>query len=94
MALRFEWDAHKNRANQAKHGVGFEEASRVFSDPLLIMREDRVVDGEQRWHALGSVGSVLLVVHTVREDGLDDVIRVISARKATRAERLLYEETD
>jgi uncharacterized DUF497 family protein len=94
MTVRFEWDESKNRANIAKHGVGFDEARRVFSDPHVIIREDRVVEGEERLHALGYVERVLLVVHTVREDGLGAIIRIISARKATPAERKLYEESE
>jgi hypothetical protein len=54
--MRFEWDAAKNRANQAKHeGVDFETAARVFDDPDMLLLEDRVVAGEQRWHAIGAV---------------------------------------
>ena len=94
MTVRFEWDESKNRANIAKHGVGFDEARRVFSDPHVIIREDRVVEGEERLHALGYVERVLLVVHTVREDGLGAIIRIVSARKATPAERKLYEESE
>lgn len=94
MSLRFEWDDNKQLTNIRKHGVGFDEASRVFSDPLVIVREDRVVEGEQRWHAIGCVNRVLLVVHTVREQDLESIIRIVSARKATPAERKLYEEAD
>lgn len=92
--MRFEWDEAKNRANIRKHGIGFEEARRVFSDPHLIIREDRLVEGELRLHAIGHVDGVLLVVHTFREEGLDAIIRIISARKATPAERRLYEEIE
>ena len=94
MTVRFEWDEGKDRANIAKHGVGFDEARKVFSDPRVIIREDRVVEGEERLHAIGYVGRVLLVVHTVREEGLGAIIRIISARKATPAERRLYEESE
>ena len=87
-------DEEKARANIATHGVGFDEASRVLSDPHVILREDRMVKGEERLHAIGYVNRVLLVVHTVKEEGLDAIIRIISARKATPAERKLYEETD
>lgn len=90
--MRFEWDESKHRANIAKHSIGFDEARRVFSDPHVIVREDRVVEGEERLHAIGYVGRVLLVVHTVREAGLGAIIRIVSARKATPAERKLYEE--
>jgi hypothetical protein len=94
MTVRFEWDEAKNRANIRKHGVGFEEARRVFSDPHLIIREDRLVEGEVRLHPIGYVDGVLLVVHTFREEGLHAIIRIISAREATPAERRLYEEIE
>jgi uncharacterized protein len=94
MTVRFEWDESKNRANIVKHGVGFDEARRVFSDPRVIIREDRAVESEERLHAIGYVGRVLLVVHTIREEGLSAIIRIISARKATPAERTFYEESD
>ena len=77
--MRFEWDESKDRANIAKHGIGF---------------EDRVVEGEERLHAIGHVGRVLLVVHTVREEGLGAIVRIVSARKATPTERKLYEESE
>ncbi|MGH9639088.1 MAG: BrnT family toxin [Bryobacteraceae bacterium] len=67
MTVRFEWDAGKERANILKHGVGFDEARRAFSDPHVLIREDRVVEGEERLHAIGSVERVLLVVHIVRK---------------------------
>ena len=94
MTVRFEWDEGKDRTNIAKHGVGFDEARKVFSDPHVLIREDRVVEGEERLHAIGHVGRVLLVVHSVREEGLGAIIRIISARKATPAERRLYEESE
>ena len=94
MTIRFEWDQIKDRKNIVKHGVDFEDAGKVFSDPHVIIREDRVIEGEQRLHAIGYVDRVLLVVHTVREEGLGAIIRIISARKATSAERKLYEEIE
>jgi len=92
--VQFEWDESKDRRNIAKHDVGFEEARKVFSDPHVIIRQDRVIEGEERWHAIGYVNRVLLVVHTTREEGLGAIIRIISARKATPGERKLYEETE
>ncbi|MEO5924678.1 MAG: BrnT family toxin [Bryobacteraceae bacterium] len=56
--MRFEWDAAKNRSNQKKHsGTDFEIASRVFADANLVLRKDRVVDGEQRWLRLEGFGA-------------------------------------
>ena len=96
--MRFEWDLEKNRRNQAKHdGLDFETAARVFNDRNLILAKDRVVEGEQRWHAIGSVsGAVLLVVHTCYEDGEngEEVIRIISAREADQRERRIYIQQD
>ena len=65
IAVRFEWDDEKNRINQWKHnGLAFKTAALAFNDPLAVFRKDRVVAGEQRWHAIGSAsGAVLLVVH-------------------------------
>lgn len=92
MKVCFEWHDAKDRTNIVKHGVGFEEAKSEFSDPCMIIREDRVVEGEERLHAIGFVSEVLLAVHSVREVGLDAIISIDSARKATASERKLYEE--
>ena len=96
--IRFEWDEAQNLANRRKHGVSFDEANQIFQDPLSVSVKDRVEDGEQRWQTLGFVGGLLLlvVVHTVREDYDEgtsvEVIRIISARRATPKERRRYEE--
>jgi hypothetical protein len=93
--LRFEWDPVKARSNRRKHGVTFEEAMHVFDDPHAHFEQDRSAGGELRWQAIGLVGGVvlLLVAHTVREEGRDEVIRLISARRATGKERRQYGET-
>ena len=93
--MRFEWDDEKNRINQQRHdGLAFETAAKVFNDPLVLFRKDRIVEGEQRWHAIGStLGAVLLVVHVYRaEDSNDEEesIRIISAREANKRERRIY----
>jgi uncharacterized DUF497 family protein len=93
--MRFEWDAEKNRSNQEKHaGIDFETASRVFADPNLMLRKDRVIDGEQRWHGIGAIRqAVLLVVHVCREENNgEEVIRIVSAREADPRERRIYLE--
>ena len=91
LSLRFEWDEAKNRRNKRKHGVSFEEAMTVFSDEhaLLIDDPDHSQD-EDRFILLGLSISLrpLIVTHCYRED--DDVIRIITARKATRMERETY----
>ena len=96
--IRFEWDGTKNLSNQRKHGVSFEEACQVFRDPLYVSVQDRIEGGELRWQTLGMVEGFLLltVAHTVGEELEDssmvDVIRIISARPATRKERRRYED--
>jgi len=96
--VRFEWDEAKNLSNRRKHGVSFEEARAVFADPLYVSVQDRIEDGEPRWLTLGLVEGLLLltVAHTVREERHNDtyreVIRIISARQATRKERRRYED--
>lgn len=92
----FEWSDAKARTNIRKHGVSFELARSVFKDPRIILLADRVVDGEQRWQAIGSAeGRILLMVaHTVNDNGEDERIRIISARKASRQETRIYEEQD
>jgi len=89
--LRFEWDTEKNRSNEVKHGVSFEEARTTFFDDHARIIEDSVgSDGEQRLALLGLTVRlrVLVVCHCYRES--DRVIRVISARKADSSERLEY----
>ncbi len=92
--MEFEWDTRKNNANYAKHSINFELARTVFDDPLVTFRFDRVVDGEERWLAVGKVMGlhVLVVVHTYRSHAGQEIIRIISARRATSHERRLYEE--
>ena len=92
--MRFEWDSSKNRINQAKHkGLDFASAARVFDDPAVLLMHDRIIEGEQRWHAIGAVsGALLLVVHTYHEDDGNgqEIIRIISAREANQRERRIY----
>ncbi len=93
--MRFIWNADKSRTNQAKHGLTFETAQKVFEDRLHLSILERIEDGEERWQTLGMVGPVLLLVaHTWFSDADGEVIRIISARKATRTERRAYEQED
>ncbi|MBX9584534.1 MAG: BrnT family toxin [Gemmataceae bacterium] len=91
--MDFEWDEDKARANEAKHGVSFAEASSVFADPLAITFDDPVhSDDEDRFLTIGlsAAGRVLIVSHTDR----GDATRVVSARAASRGERKGYEDGD
>jgi len=89
--LRFEWDEEKNRVNQRKHGIRFEEAQTAFFDEDALAFDDPDhSDDEERFLLLGlsSMLRVLVVVHCLRDRG--DTIRIISARKATKTEREAY----
>jgi uncharacterized protein len=92
--MEFAWDEQKSRRNLAKHGVSFETAKLVFDDPRAVSQLDRVKDGEERWQTLGLAAGILilLVVHTYREESGEEVLRIISARKATPHERTIYEQ--
>jgi uncharacterized DUF497 family protein len=91
---QFEWDPKKDQGNLRKHGIGFKAATGVFDDPYLLLEEDRNIAGEDRIQAIGVSGKQMLlltVAHTVRyEDDKETVIRIISARKATKQERRRY----
>ncbi len=90
-AISFKWDTKKAKENIKKHSVSFEEASTVFSDPNARMIFDTEHSGdEERFIILGisSALRLLVVCHCYREN--DMIIRIISARKATRKEQKQY----
>ena len=93
MSIRFEWDEQKNITNQRKHRLSF-EAAWVFLAPLCLRQQDRYENGEERWQALDTVDgtAVLLVAHTQTDIDGGEVIRIISARRATKSERRQYEQ--
>ena len=90
--ISFEWDNRKAGANLRAHGVSFEEAKSVFFDDYAIQYfdEDHSDDAEERFLMLGmsNLSRILLVVHWFRAS--DNVIRIISARKATKKEQSEY----
>lgn len=91
--ITFEWDENKNQLNQKKHSVSFEEAQTVFYDERALLEYDASHSaGEERFRILdcSSEGNILLVVHCIREES---VIRIISSRKATAAEKAGYERS-
>jgi uncharacterized DUF497 family protein len=87
--MRVRYDPTKAAANFRKHGISFPDAEGVFADPLAVSAEDPDAQGEQRFIAigLGNAGQVLVVVYSAR----DGEYRLISARRATRKERKVYE---
>ncbi|MOA57052.1 hypothetical protein D3C78_1811530 [compost metagenome] len=82
--MRFEWDEAKNLANIRKHGIDFSDVPDIFQHPMLALRDDRMDYGEERWISIGWIKVLMgVVVYTARRG---DVIRIISARKATKQE--------
>lgn len=92
--MRFEWDAAKAAHNRQKHHVSFETATLVFADPYALTDQDRIEGHEYRWQTIGLVNGVtlLLVAHVDREEGGEEIVRIISARRADRSERSRYEQ--
>ena len=91
--MRFEWDDRKAWANRAKHGISFEEAITAFDDPFALVAVDarHSTSSEERTWLIGAADvAVLVVIYTTREAG--NVLRLISARRASRRERKQYEE--
>ncbi len=90
--LQFEWDPAKARLNHRKHGIAFEEARTVFADDDAVLVSDPAhSSSEDRFYLLGRSARlrVLVVVHCYRVD--DEIVRLISARKATSSERAQYD---
>jgi len=81
-------------SNERKHGVSFEDAALAFDAPFTLVEEDRSAGGEVRWRALGLVADIglVLVIHTSRYESENEIIRIISARRATPRERRHYAE--
>ena len=87
----FEWDADKAEKNKSKHDVDFDEARQVFNDPMFItfLDEEHSID-EERYITIGmsNMGRLLLVAYAER----NDIIRIISSRRATKNEEKFYQE--
>ncbi|MBV9384879.1 MAG: BrnT family toxin [Chroococcidiopsidaceae cyanobacterium CP_BM_ER_R8_30] len=88
--MQFEWDEAKNLENIRKHEIDFADVPEVFEGPMLIELDNRLDYGEDRWFGIGFLGNgVAVVVWTERQN---DVIRIISARRANRYERQRLEQ--
>ena len=92
--MRFEWDETKNQRNTRKHGVSFEEARGVFDDPLhLSLLDHRFSYFEERWISIGMTGKkgIVVAAHLYFDEDDEEVVRIISARRATKQEVAQYE---
>ena len=92
--FEFEWHPGKGASNLRKHGVSFELAATVFSDPLAIsMPDEEHSESEERWVTMGEVrtGQLIVVCHTFHRCEDAWKVRIISARPATRNERQVFE---
>jgi len=93
--MKFEWDENKNRLNQRKHNLSFEEAREVFNDPLHLSKLDhRFSYCEERWITIGATqkGHILVVANLFFSDEGEEVVRIISAREANLQEVKYYEK--
>ena len=88
--MRFEWNQAKNESNIRRHGIDFADVAKMFNHPILTLQDIRRDYGEDRWIAIGRLKSLICVVIYTERPG--DVLRIISARKATRYERQRYEK--
>ena len=93
--MQFEWDKVKNALNIQNHSVSFEQAKEVFDDPLHISKLDyRFNYFEERWITLGatSKSKLIVVAHMLFDENNEEIIRIISARKANANEVKIYEK--
>ncbi len=92
--MSLEWDLKKAESNLEKHGISFEEAASALLDPNALTMEDASAEREPRWVLVGmsNQARLLTVIYTVRisDENADDIVRIISARKATKAEANFY----
>jgi uncharacterized DUF497 family protein len=92
--MKFEWDEKKSKTNLEKHKISFEDAATVFNDPFHLS----ILDGahsksEERWITIGNIFpgiATVIVAHTYKDENDVEIIRLISARKATAKEKRQY----
>lgn len=88
--MKFEWDAHKNETNIARHGIDFADAPSIFASPLLVALDEREDYGENRWIGIGLLDERVAVIVYTEPD--EETVRIISLRKALTQERKHYEQ--
>jgi uncharacterized DUF497 family protein len=90
--IHFEWDPRKSAANRRRHEIDFDEAREAFFDPLKKLELEGTEHGEVRWRTIGEIrGAIYVVSHTLDEEDEVEIVRIISARRATARERRAYE---
>ena len=89
--MHFEWDESKNEINIRKHGIDFVDVKDMFNHPMLALVDNRESYGEERWIGVGWIQQLIGVVVYVERH--EDIIRIISARKATKHEVRRYEQS-
>jgi len=90
--MRFEWDEAKNRLNFQKHGITFQTAQLVFDDLHALSYQDYISNGEERWQTFGMIGGlIVMAAHTFWDEEGEEVIRIMTAGKASSRERSIYE---
>ena len=88
--MKFEWDENKNLVNIQKHSVDFNNVPEIFNGPMIINIDDRIDYGEERYIGIGFLRDIIAVVIFVEKD--DDIIRIISARKANKNESKIFKK--
>ena len=89
--MLFEWNPRKNAINIRKHGIDFNDVPGIFDKPLLTRPDENLDSEEERWIRIGLLFEFVCVVVYAEHDG--EFIRIISARKATDSETILYAKT-
>jgi len=89
--MKFEWDSVKNIANIRKHNIDFNDAIEIFQHSVVSSIDTKERYGEERWISIGQMQNLTIVI--VHVECVNDIIRIISARKATKREKKYYEET-
>jgi uncharacterized protein len=91
MSIKFEWDSAKNIANIRKHNIDFNDAIEIFLHSVVSDIDTKENYGEERWISIGQMQNLIIVI--VYVEYVNDIIQIISVRKATKCEKNYYEET-
>ena len=91
--MRFEWDEEKRKSNLKRHGLDFVDALKAFTAPMLTTLDDREDYGKERWIGVSMLDArIVVIVFAERYENDDEIVRVISLRKALKHERSQYQQ--